>query len=269
MYSIGDFSKITGLTVKALRYYHEEGLLVPSAVDEQTGYRYYDRAKIETARLIVHLRSLDLSIDEIRQILRAAADDADLGTILERRKKLLVSQIKHHREIVRIIDAFLSQEKEIERIMAQATYHVEEKTVEPVRIAGIRMKGRYSDCGSAFSRIGKRFGRFIRGKPMLLHYDCEYREEDADFEACMPVHGGSPADGITTRELAGGRCVSLLHLGRYDRLGRSYAKILEYIRNKGYEVVMPTREVYLKGPGMIFRGNPEKYLTEIQMLVKD
>jgi DNA-binding transcriptional MerR regulator len=268
MFSIGDFSKITGLTVKTLRYYHDEGLLVPTAVDEQTGYRYYDRGKIETARIIAHLRSLDLSIEEIRQILRGAIDDADIRAALERQKGLLESKIKHDRQIVRFIDKFLTQEKESERIMAQAPFHVEEKTIDPVRIAGIRMKGRYSDCGKAFAQIGRRFGRHICGKPMLLHYDCEYHEDDAEFEACMPIRGGSPADGVSTRELPGGRCVSLLHLGPYDQLGRSYASILEYARNKGYDVAMPTREVYLKGPGMIFRGNPQKYLTEIQMLIQ-
>ncbi len=269
VFSIGDFSKITGLTVKTLRYYHEQGLLVPTCVDEQTGYRYFDRARIETARIIVRLRDLGLSIDEIREILRGAVDDADLRPVLERQKALLEGKIKRDREIVRSIHAVLTHEEEIERIMVQASFQVEEKTVDPVRIAGIRMKGRYADCGRAFARIGKRFGRHVRGKPMLLHYNCEYREDDADFEACMPIGGGSATDGITTRDLAGGRCVSLLHVGPYDQLGRSYAKILEHIRNKGYEVLMPTREVYLKGPGMIFRGNPQKYLTEIQMLIKE
>jgi DNA-binding transcriptional MerR regulator/effector-binding domain-containing protein len=269
VFSIGDFSKITGLTVKTLRYYHEERLLIPTCVDEQTGYRYYDRAKIETARTIAHLRSLDLSIDEVREILRGALDDADLRPALERQKALLERKVRRDRAIVRSIDAFLTQEQEIERIMAQASFQIEEKTVGPVRIAGIRMTGRYADCCGAFARIGRRFGRYVRGKPMLLHYDNEFRQDDADFEACMPVGGGSAADGITTRELGGGRCVSLLHLGAYDQLGLSYAKILEYVRNKGYEVVLPTREVYLKGPGIIFRGNPKNYLTEIQMLINE
>jgi DNA-binding transcriptional MerR regulator len=267
LFSIGDFSKITGLTVKALRFYHEEGLLVPSLVDEQTGYRYYDRTKIEPARIIARLRSFDLSIEEIGEIVRAAADDAELQLVLERHKARLEKKIKRDREIVRAVGTLLNHEAEIERIMAQASYQVEEKTVDPVRIAGIRMKGRYSDCGGAFARIGRRFGRYVRGKPMLLQYDCEYRETDADFEACMPISGGSPADGITVRDLPGGRCVSLLHLGPYDQLGRSYAKVLEYIRARGYEVAMPTREIYLKGPGMIFRGNPKNYLTEIQMII--
>ena len=52
MFTIGEFSKVTGLTVKTLRFYHEEGLLAPSFVDPQTGYRHYDPGQVETARAI-------------------------------------------------------------------------------------------------------------------------------------------------------------------------------------------------------------------------
>jgi effector-binding domain-containing protein len=43
--------------------------------------------------------------------------------------------------------------------------------------------------------------------------------------------------------------------------------VFEYLKSHKLEPLSPTREVYLKGPGMIFRGNPRKYLTEIQVLV--
>src|SRR5947209_8756587 len=59
MFTIGEFSRITGLTVKALRFYQEEGLLLPTLVDDQTGYRYYDGSKVERARTIVFLKELD------------------------------------------------------------------------------------------------------------------------------------------------------------------------------------------------------------------
>jgi len=42
MFSIGEFSRITGLSIKALRLYHEKGILVPGRVDDATGYRYYN-----------------------------------------------------------------------------------------------------------------------------------------------------------------------------------------------------------------------------------
>jgi DNA-binding transcriptional MerR regulator/effector-binding domain-containing protein len=269
MYTIGDFSKIIGLTVKTLRFYHEQGLLIPSAVDDKTGYRYYDRSKIETARVITHLKSLDLTIEEIGAILRDAKDDADLRDIMERQKALLESKIKRYRMIVRSLNQFLAAEAETRKLMTKPTFQVEEKTVEPMLIAGIRMKGRYADSGTGFSRIGKSLGRYICGKPMLLHYDAEFRQDDADFEACMPVRTEKQVDGISIRRISGGRCVSCLHNGPYEQMGRSYAKILDYIRGKGYEVQMPTREIYLKGPGMIFAGNPSNYLTEIQIMIED
>ena len=80
----------------------------------------------------------------------------------------------------------------------------------------------------------------------------------------MPVRQGKRLDGVSLRELPRARCVSLLHKGPYDELGRSYAKLLKYVKERGYSIEMPTREVYIKGPGMIFKGNPRNYLTEIQ-----
>ena len=188
---------------------------------------------------------------------------------MERQKASLATKISRYREIVRTIDEFLDRDSEARRVMAKTSCEIEEKVVEPTRVAGIRMKGRYADCGQAFARIGKAFGGRICGKPLLLHYDTEYREDDADFEPCMPVRSGKAVKDITVRELPGGRSVTLVHQGPYDELGRSYARILEYIRGRGYQIVVPTREIYLKGPGMIFRGNPKNYLTEIQMLIED
>jgi effector-binding domain-containing protein len=151
--------------------------------------------------------------------------------------------------------------------MAHTVNQVQEKTLEPLLVGGIRMKGRYSDCGQAFARIGRSLGRFICGKPLLLHYDSEFREDDADFEACMPIRQRKEVDGIAVHELPGGRCVSLVHQGPYDQLSRSYARIFEYINDRKCQVIVPTREVYLKGPGMFFKGNPKNYLTDIQILI--
>jgi DNA-binding transcriptional MerR regulator len=69
MFGIGEFSKITGLTVKTLRFYHEEGLLIPASVDPQTGYRYYAEPQIELARTITFLRTLEFPLPEIKSLL--------------------------------------------------------------------------------------------------------------------------------------------------------------------------------------------------------
>jgi len=186
---------------------------------------------------------------------------------LQQKKDDIESKLKHYRDVRKSLDSIIKNEQEARTAMQGSEYQVEEKDVDAILMAGVRMQGKYSDCGQGFSKIGRSLGRFISGKPFLLHYDREYREGDANFEACMPLKKLVEKDGISTRELPGGRCVSLLHKGPWEELGRSYEKITTYVKEHGYEVEIPTREIYLKGPGMIFRGNPKNYLTEIQMFV--
>jgi DNA-binding transcriptional MerR regulator/effector-binding domain-containing protein len=266
MFTIGELSKLTQLPVKTLRFYHEQGLLVPACIDPDSGYRYYDQSHVETARAIVHLRDLEFPLSEIKQLLDSRRDE-DLLAILERQQAAVKDRIKRLRTAAKSLDQFVFEERKA-RTMANTTTDVQEKVLAPCLVAGIRTKGRYGDCGPLFGRLGRNLGRHICGSPMLLHYDCEYRESDADFEACMPIRRAVEAKGIAVRELPGGRCVSLVHRGPYDQLSHSYARVFKYINDCKYKVLSPSREVYLRGPGMIFKGNPEKYLTEIQVLIE-
>jgi DNA-binding transcriptional MerR regulator/effector-binding domain-containing protein len=266
--SIGEFSKITCLSIKTLRFYHDQGLLTPARVDPQTGYRYYDHGRVEKARAIAQLRSLEFSLNEIREMLADSDDEADIIDCLERQKSALQAKCQQYRAAVSSLERVIHNEKEARRAMQDSTFMVEEKVLDTLLIAAVRIKGKFGDSGKGFARIGKSLGRYISGKSFLLHYDSEFKEDDADFEACMPVREGQPAEGISIRELAGGRCVSLLHKGPYEQMGSSYQKVFGYIKGKGYEITLPTREVYIKGPGVIFRGNPKNYLTEIQVLIQ-
>jgi effector-binding domain-containing protein len=147
-------------------------------------------------------------------------------------------------------------------------FEIEEKELDPILIAGVRFKGKYSDCGKAFEKIARRMGMNICGKAFNLFYDFEYKEDDADIESCMPVKTDRNDKDVSVRELPGGRCVSLIHKGSYETLGQSYEKIMVYMKKKGYSPKLPFREVYLKGPGLFAKGKPNNYLTEIQVLIE-
>ena len=69
--TIGDFSRATRLSAKALRFYHQAGLLEPAWVDPGNGYRVYTASQISDAQVIRHFRSLDMPIDLIRDVLAA------------------------------------------------------------------------------------------------------------------------------------------------------------------------------------------------------
>ena len=264
-YSIGEFSRITGLSIKALRFYHEKGILLPSSIDESSGYRFYDASKIEKARIIMQLREMEFSLEDIAAVLGQCADDADILNDLERQKEFLQQRIREDRDIVRSLSDIIAREKHARQLVESGSFAVQQKTIEPMWIAGIRMKGRYRECGAGFSRLGKAIGRHISGKALCLYYDGEYREDDANFEPCFPIRKEVAAEGISIRQLPAANCLTLVHRGPYDQLGRSYAKILKHASDRTLNLALPSREVYLKGPGMIFKGNPKNYLTEIQL----
>ena len=73
--SIGEFARRSHLSLKALRLYDERGVLVPSRVDQASGYRYYDTAQLGEARLVVMLRQLQLPLAVVKELL--ACDPAD------------------------------------------------------------------------------------------------------------------------------------------------------------------------------------------------
>lgn len=268
MFSIGEFSKLTGLTVKTLRFYHEQQLLMPSRVDGQSGYRYYSDEKIELARIISTLRELEFTLSDISEILDQYDDEADILDYVDQHLEYISQRMKQDRKTIQTLKQIISIEREAIKMMQTTKFEVEEKEVDPMLIAGIRMKGRYRDCGKGFGQLGRKVGRYMHGKPLMLYYDCEYREEDADYEVCFPVNKkcqSKQIDHVSIRELPVGKCLSLLHLGSYEELKRSYEVLMRIVKDCGLELEKPSREIYIKGPGMIFRGNPKKYLTEVQL----
>jgi DNA-binding transcriptional MerR regulator len=265
-FSIGEFSRMTALSVKTLRLYHEKGILMPAEVDGSTGYRYYGDGDFERAKSVKTLRQFDFSLAEIREILEEFEDESDMSDLLRRKQEEIRAKIRRYDEVSRSIETILQREREI--TMQNDSFEIEEKDIDTLLIAGIRMKGRYQDIGKGFGMLAKKLGPAVNGKAMNLYYDTEYKEEDADFEPCFPVRKGKSADGIDVRELRGGRAVTLVHKGPYETLGESYKKLFDYIHRKGYRTALPSREKYIKGPGMIFKGNPRNYLTELQVMIE-
>lgn len=268
MFSIGQFSRITGLTIKTIRLYHEKELLIPKWVDASTGYRYFDDRNVEQARAISYLRELMFPLTDIRDILDSFSEDSDILAFLEKQQAMIQRKMAELNQAALSLEDIIRKEREAQKMLEESSFSVGEKEIDELLVAGLRWKGRYSDVGPIFGKVAKLAGRYIKGKPMNLYYDGEYKEE-ADMETCYPVREMKPSGDLLVHRLPAGKCVFLIHKGPYENLNRSYAKVMEYLQTKEYEAQTPIREIYLKGPGMIFRGNPKNYLTEIQILIAD
>ncbi len=268
MYSIGNLSIITRLTVKTLRHYHELGLLVPDHVDEESNYRYYGESALDRARVIQTLRELEFSLKEIGEILSGCSEDEDILEYLERQKNRMEKKAQEYREKSHRLNQMTDSIRRT-KMARQSDYKVTEKRIDEMLFAGILFQGRYEEVGKQFGIIARKAGRHLAGPAMSLYYDSEYRENDARIEAGFPVKKEIKGEGISCRRLSGGTAITLIHKGPYDRIGGSYETILHFLTEQGLSTLLPSREIYRKGPGMIFRGNPERYLTEIQFLLAE
>ncbi len=267
MYTIGQFSRITGLSIKTIRLYHEKGLLKPAFVDEFTNYRYFNDHNVERARAIAYLRELEFPLADIQSLLCEFREDTEILPFLEKQKGVIQSRIKALNQAAASLDNIIRREREVITMLRQTEGEIREKEISEQTIISLRWKGRYSQTGKMIGQVARQAGRFIRGAPFNLYYDSEYKEEDADIESCFPVGPMPEKRAKAGRVLAGGKCASLIHKGPYEQIGFSYKRIFEYLERKHYRSLPPVREIYLKGPGMIFRGDPKHYLTEIQIMI--
>jgi DNA-binding transcriptional MerR regulator len=273
-YRIGDFSIITRLPVKTLRYYHEIGLLEPCRVDAENGYRWYDEAALRRAATIGLLKDLEFSLEEIKEVLTRAKDDADLAALVRGKMAELERRIAHYRTVRNQLAVLLNEngapgakgETDMKQIDESAGFTALEET----RVASIRFKGRYDQIGPYFGRLFKLYGRFAAGAPLALYHDPEFKAEDADIEACVPLRAGASVtarEGAEIKVLPAVKAVQLAYRGGYDGIGQGYERAFAFLAAQGAAAAVPSREVYLKGPGMILPRSPKKFLTLIQIPV--
>lgn len=260
MYRIGDFSKITELTVKALRYYDEEGILKPSYRDGENGYRFYNEEDFKRAQFIVLLRRLDFSISEIRDVVCNCENESDLSYFLKEKQAMIRERIENEKMLIKKIGSYISPQKGKDDCM---NYEIQIKRIEPVMVAAIRYKGKYCDVGKYIGKVFKAVKGKASGVPFNCYYDSEYKEEDADIEICVPISSRVSSSDIIIKELPEVRVICTTHIGSYEKLNMAYKAIFDYAEKNKLICKTPSREIYVKGPGMIFKGNPDKYNTQI------
>ncbi len=259
LYAIGETSRVTGLSIKALRLYQEKGLLQPSEIDAQTGYRFYSERDLDRAHAIRTLRELGFSIDETKAVLDRLEEDEPLQIPLERTRSRLAAEMAQAQRSIAAIDALLAHREQAAAYL-RAPPPMVEKVLPPIRAACVRTVGRYSDASIHFPRLMAACGPAVAGPPFELLFDAEYKEDGADLAFCVPLLPGSEVRGVAVEELPEVRVATLVHAGSWDSVGLSWTRLFAHLRQKERSLQLPIRETYLRagGPG-------ETCLTELSV----
>lgn len=263
---IGRFSKMTRLSVKALRHYDEIGLLVPAVVDRSSGYRYYTYGQANRAEAIRVLRSLDMPIEDVREALDA--DDPEVAAkVLDRHRARLEAEVGRHERMLAFLGRLIDRKEGV-------MYEVTVKEVPAQHVAALRKHASMAtigrDVSSGFATVGEAVGRAgaqMVGPPFLVMFDVIDEESDGDIQIAFPVAAPFPGAGdVLGEELPATTVASTMHRGPYDEIGPAYQTVAGWIQEHGHEVAGPPREIYLTDPQET--PDPADNLTEIQFPIR-
>lgn len=264
---IGEFSRMTKTTVKALRFYDETELLKPAHVDAETGYRYYRNTQLLQLQEILSYRQIGLSIEEIQRIM--SGNDAS-GILLERKEtvEMEISDLRHQ---LSRINSLLRQIQE----GFTMSYQVIVKTLPPYTVfyrAGVissfkELSQFIIEAGAECREANPKLKCIEPDYCYVSYTDKDFKPTDVGLEYAQAVeHSGNETKNIKFKDLDLTDAACIYHKGSYDDLGKAYAFIYEWIEENGYEPTQPARERYIDG--VWNKENPEDYLTEIQVPVR-
>jgi DNA-binding transcriptional MerR regulator len=245
--SIGEFSRRSRLSMKALRLYERRGLLVPATVDEANGYRRYRASQLPTARLIAMLRRLDMPLAEVGAVI--AAPEPRAGDLVREYWESTERRVAGQRELARHLQIRLAgAEGSYEMFEVQEREVPEQLLLTEQR--HIRVPELSTWMGSAFGRLERSAERFggITGPALAIFHGEVNDDSDGPVEVAVPIEPGNDViDDVGAR-------VEPAHREAYVRINKAmveYPQILtaydaveRWVTTNGIAIAGPPREVY-------------------------
>ncbi len=241
MYKIGELSKLCNISVKTLRYYDAEGLLIPDEIDKFTGYRYYSASKLEDCYRIIALKELGFSLDEIRVQLTTNDNEkitAALNAKLTELQALMKTTETQLRKIESIKNDLTEGESKMFNIIIRAT--------DEVHVAYIRKNYlSKSDAFDDIAKIKRELSKTILGKrKIIVNYETAYKETDFDLAACMEIVGKLPQScEYEEKTISLGANVASL-ICKSDDLDDAYKAMIKHLDGSNYEACGAYYEIY-------------------------
>lgn len=230
--TIGEFSRITHLSIRTLRRYHEAGLLEPAAVDPVSGYRSYALDQVPQAQVIHRFRQLDMPLADVRSLL--ATDDPE-------RRTALVSA--HLDRLERELDRTRGAVSALRRLLEPAPPAVVTLRTNPeLRVAAVRERVRHDEVLGWYAAAMASLAGVPRTGPAGGLYDHELFT-DGVGEALVYVPSPDGDLTLPSREVA-----VVTHPGPHDDIDVSYAALGSHVAEREIGVAGPVQEVYLVGP---------------------
>jgi DNA-binding transcriptional MerR regulator len=268
MFKIGEFSKITQISVRMLRYYDEQKLLVPCLIDDLNGYRFYSAEQINQLNRIILLRNMGFGVKEIKTLLETWNSETIKNNLLEQMKKT-EENIQSEKRKLQQIQGLLY---DLDNLGSKLNIEIVMKSLPMQHVMSIRrMVPDYyheSVLWQEFNEVLNNVRNADKLKSFSIYHDLDYREKDVDIEICVVVdHIDRP---IMNKEVIDRQiekvdmAACFMIYGPYDNISLAYKEFAYWLeQHSEYQMHGENRQVC--HVSRCHTENPEEYITELQI----
>ena len=252
MIKIGDFARLSQVSVVTLRYYAEMDLLKPVKVDAFTGYRFYAADQLPRLNRILALKDLGFPLEQIRLLLADGLAPEQLRAMLTLQRAEVEKRLANEQGRLNRIETRLRQ---IEMENKMPNYDVVLKTAPAMLVVSRRVTIPTNDqvpqyLGPAFNEAYdyvRQQGAQDTGPCLALWHSPSDVYENEDAEALVPIDRQLPGtERVKVYQLPAAQVAALVHQGNFEDFTQGHAALLEWIDANGYQIVGPYREIYIR-----------------------
>lgn len=264
MLKIGEFSKLSRVSIRMLRHYDEIGLLKPAHIDPESGYRYYAEGQLPAAGRITALKDMGFSLAVIGELLPDYGDRERLERQLFLKRAELSEERQQLEQRLRLLDTALERLRKDESMK----YDVTLKTFPQRSAATVRM------VIPSYEEEGRLWGLLMGETAALglvpddpcyccaVFHDKEYREHDVEVEVQKTVKGSYPdTEHVRFRTLPEVTVASAVCRGSYEQMDDIMAAVAGWAAENGYAFDGPAFNIYHVSPHET--RDPNQFVTEV------
>lgn len=270
MFRIGEFSKLTQVTIRMLRYYDKMGLLKPAQIDPWTGYRMYSVDQIPILNKIIYLRDSGFSVSEIAEALDSPKDSQIIDQLSHKQREIQ-ERIRSGQEMLKKIEL---AKKAILFEKTEMHYNVSIKSIPSYPVLSYRkiIPSYYAEAGmwQELSAFASQNRVAISENTFSIYHDSDYREEQVDVELCTLVENFGEITGSFVYRYTEPVPVmaSTMVYGSFSNIAGAYKAFAEWLqKNSRYQMTGQSRQIVHRGPWN--EESEENYLVEIQIPLTD
>lgn len=270
MLKIGDFSKLSRISIRMLRHYDEIGLLRPTNTDDFTSYRYYSEDQLPIANRIASLKNMGFSLATVAEIMKNYDKPEALSRFLEVKQAEVQTEAEEVRRRLLLLETAITWLRKDGTMMK---YDVTLKTLPERTVASVRkVIPAYEQEGMLWGILMQETAalKIVDSEPCYttaIFHDAEYKESDVDVEVQKSVKGNyKNTENVVFKieppvEIASATCK-----GSYEQMNEVNEAVANWIQANGYEFGGAMFNIYHVSPHET--QNPEEYVTEVCYPVK-